>query len=675
MIAHLSQSMLDIWSTLAASKDKSTGMSYRSFEDERRLTSAISSMAYDHTGIATAMLVDGFYKDHVSARYFSLNDMLKPSDHVKWIIDQTEQLGALLGSFEVQQAFAGFKNSITKALSHYDVVLEGRYPELLADDESMGSLRMSALRSMKELELSQFLRGEADPSSKPAYMTEIWKWFNINSLLAAATTMPSGVSVHMIGTTDSFSTYFVFLVKNGGNLYILSDTVKDAHPLQGPMRRCPDRQYESRVEKNWFPYELADVAFNEEEERYFKTSSQARDLVTYQVDWRPLSPINELEPEVTIWLSMMYALIIERFWGEDVQVDELSYTGEMLVKPETLLEKASQANMPVLKDTRILVANLDQDSVRPGNATDDEIGTTVNHTHAWLEDRYGHLVDQKVLNLAGSPDAAKIGLYKSGQIAVVEEEGPDENRLKLQTVHSYPATRFGTAKEIEQDRKFLARANLADAIKILAKAEYEERKDEITEWFERSVRANKETLLSYIAAKAIWVYDGENTGRENTTRDNHASCRTRDGALFHRFMGMVEMGQEHGWWKAVTLYPWTGSKVKCNVTGAAASYLVGFTPANAQELALVAGCEVSELPDVLKHWDVRHAKSPNQILNRVDPMAWRLEDPWTAMRFSVTLALSKRGLAKVLAEGKLPPLNIATDEDMEGSSGIVSIRW
>lgn len=674
MIKDIATEMLALWKEFSDIDDKSTGMNYRTWEEHDLIAKATSSLAYDPSGISTAMLVEDFHTRHLNARNFSITDILSPSDHVQWLLQKTQKLSSLFSDEITQESFAGVKDSIRAALGHYEVDINERYESLLANNPFLGSLRVSALRNTYELQLDQFLRGEPDTTSRPVFIKQVWKWWSINSLLAAALSMPNGVSLHLIATPKIFESYFVFLIRNGGNLYILSDIEKEDHPLQSGMRRHPDRQMSDRIARAWFPYELVDVAFDEEYTHMYQKASETKALVAYQKEWIELSPINELEPEVTVWLSMMFTLIIKRFWGENVQADELSYTGEMLVRSESLLERASKANLPVLKDTALQAVSITRESIQIGVATEAELGQTYELTQSWMEDRYGHQVSEESLNLTTAPGATPVlSLNYSGRVVVMDDTlEKDRTSVKVFDGLGYPLTRFAKASELENDRKFIARAAYAVSIQKLAEDEFERRKDEVAQWFRNAAWKNKENLLSYAGNGEIWVKD-VTIGREGTMKGNRSRCRSLEGQHFHQFMDHCEVGETHGWYGATRLFTEHTNKIRCNVTDAQASYLYAFTPANAKELALVAGCEISELPDVLQNWDLRRTHTGNQKLNRQDPMSWKTEDPWIAMNFIVVIALSKRGLAQVKKNAKLPPLNIASEQDMKGAGVIISI--
>jgi len=91
------------------------------------------------------------------------------------------------------------------------------------------------------------------------------------------------------------------------------------------------------------------------------------------------------------------------------------------------------------------------------------------------------------------------------------------------------------------------------------------------------------------------------------------------------------------------------------VTGAAATFGVIFFPANRHELALLARCEVADLPDVLQHWSLRQPYTGNSILDRIDPLVWALSDPWTKLDMRVVMPLSKRAMANILKQPIVEP--------------------
>lgn len=80
----------------------------------------------------------------------------------------------------------------------------------------------------------------------------------------------------------------------------------------------------------------------------------------------------------------------------------------------------------------------------------------------------------------------------------------------------------------------------------------------------------------------------------------------------------------------------------CYISRATWSWLFEITPETAEQLAYLCGVRVQELPDVLQHWSQRRPETRNHLLNRVDPMAWQVRNPWVHLRFKIVLFVGQR---------------------------------
>lgn len=96
---------------------------------------------------------------------------------------------------------------------------------------------------------------------------------------------------------------------------------------------------------------------------------------------------------------------------------------------------------------------------------------------------------------------------------------------------------------------------------------------------------------------------------------------------------------------------------RCYLTDARSSWKMQFTPGSPDDLTLMVGTTVEELPVYLRHWSP--ADDPyvgNHILNRIDPIEWILDSPWDQMSFGVDIYLSKRGRSALIKKYKRPEL-------------------
>ena len=80
-----------------------------------------------------------------------------------------------------------------------------------------------------------------------------------------------------------------------------------------------------------------------------------------------------------------------------------------------------------------------------------------------------------------------------------------------------------------------------------------------------------------------------------------------------------------------------------------------FRPKTAEALAILCGCDVSALPDVLQHWTQADLYEGNPILDRIDPMGWVVENPWRNLGLDVAIYLSKRAYNQLRKGLDLPP--------------------
>lgn len=364
---------------------------------------------------------------------------------------------------------------------------------------------------------------------------------------------------------------------------------------------------------------------------------------------------------------MMLNLIVERFWNEGYRAPALTYTGEMIKIATPLLEAAREANLPVPQYTALEMAPLTVADIRSGGFVDGECGEVIEGLNVWLEQRYGHLVGDELLNLIvenkeqlaqeivngelGNVRAAKeldgTAIYHNGVI-----------RMQAIKVDAVKATSFGTREDLERDRKFIARSNYATSINFLASQEFEIRHHEVIAWVRDRVMGNMGTILPMFCQDEIWVPcaqrntfdDGAESPRDTktsrrlfmTTYDisNLSTSRERIASSSNsKSIGRLAFGGTK-----------IGSRYQCFQSEAGASWLIKFWPETTEELALLCGCMIADLPDVLQHWTLFRKYIGNSILDRIDPLAWKVRDPWIKLQFQMSFFVSKSRMKAIRAE-------------------------
>ena len=273
-------------------------------------------------------------------------------------------------------------------------------------------------------------------------------------------------------------------------------------------------------------------------------------------------------------------------------------------------------------------------------------------TNMWLEERYSVTVDKGILNQwAEDHDVVKMlpDLSRSRHPDKRAEENALAVRVETHSrreihemaswnqpngyrIKTFTNSMLGTREELEKDRAYIGRYNLAMHIQREAEREYEDRRREISRWYSSHVRAN----LEYLAVQAALEHMRLESGGRRRDEIVHFA-----GALDEKWyltLSGVTLGSHSG----------VGSHYQCAINDTRASWKARFTPETADDLATLCGVEKTSLPDVLQHWS-RETRSPgNQILNRIDPVQWAVRNPWEKLPLIVDLNLSKRALNKLV---------------------------
>lgn len=650
---------LALWQEVTGLDPAASSMTISQWRLRETFDELNEAIKLDPTQVTAILLLAHFAESYLAGREVSFLELLKNPAGVRAKLEKPAALQDLLGLPNVLQAREEYVEAVRAAVENYGAHEREGVLKLLALPHELAVLRRDALRSMESLTVHQFLKGQPEPEHiKPVYNKAVHQFWNINSLLASATRMPSGVSLNLIRHPQALQSYFCFVVRNGANLFVVTDVPDDAHPLHAAMARRPDRDLDRRARRNWFPYDLLNLEYDEDSDRLFEAQTKVRDIVAYQNDALPLVQISELQPPVLVWLTMMFDLLVERFWHEGWQAPQLSYTAEMLKSNPLMVAAETSDLLPAINYTPIALAPLTRADVMASGVTEAEVGDMCDHPHAWMEERYASQVPDSVLNLLAPPEAQML-LGENGDVESIATKTyrsvPADMRGSLREgrreLDKVDATTFGSREKLQADRKFIARANYATHISVLAHREYENRKDEVRGWFQERVAANLDTILTWAGNTDLWVDEGLGGGFSGYERGagpqfcgtdaagrnfvEHYSAEDRDRAS--QYIGIFTVGQ-----RSYQRYP------NCVVNDTKASQFVVFSPANAHELALLAGCEVADLPDVLQHWSLARPYRGNSILDRIDPMVWRAKNPWLKLHLRVRIPLSKRALAKLL---------------------------
>ncbi len=649
------------------------------------------ALELDPTEITGNLIFQYVASEYFKDRSFSVQELLENPAQVTDYLTKSASLLNYLSRDEIKTISREFSANVSKALESYgatgeDVLSHVREPHRLA------LLRRDAFRTLKNLSVHQFLAGSPEkPEVKPVYGKQVYRWDNINSMLKALVSMPSGVTVNLIShPTDPYRSYFAFALRNGGNLFVFTDKEKTPHPLAEDLTRRPDKVLAAREARNWFPYELMGMTVNDDG-KVFVQPIESMELVAYQSSVRPLKNLSSLKAPSVIWLAMMLDLIMEKFWDQGFQAPELSYTGEMVKVNTPLIEEATSRGLAVAGYKPLSLPEIELIDIKSGHGPanpafglsaepkfpNPEQASDLHKTSStgnWMEDRYGHLVTKDVLNLVASPiDCLALSFDGTGPAHAGKPAGQmmnlDARNIRKHSsflsgrdyaeqvqLDSLDSTSFGTAQEIQNDRLFLARSNYAKLIQKHADDEFSARKKEVLDWFSSRVRANQENLLRLMADKELLIQCPKH--EEHGDRADSWAGEV-NGVYSRRLMERFSIVGEDEWRKRhLNFYPSKGAVVfrglgyknnapTCFQTSAPSSVVVKFVPETTEDLAFLAGVALSDLPDVLQHWGLRKRYVGNHLLRRVDPMEWQCENPWRNLTFLCVFFFSTRAINKL----------------------------
>ena len=628
------------------------------------------ALELDPEGFSAVLLLNSFRQDFFGSCGLSISDILSNPNYPAFI-EKCKELETLLNDDAVTIPLQQFISSLTAAIREMDAE-KSAVTEMFADKAYMGILRRDALRAMKELHFHQFFQGET-ATDHLKYQPDIHMFFNMNSLIQCAWNSEDGVSINLIKDAVDTSSYFAFVAKNGGNLSVLTDKPYSAHPLQKYMTRRPEKAFTSRVYRNHFPYGLLDLTVDYK--GYLWPGRGG--MVPLQTKPVKIGSVAEMEPDEVIWTIMMFSQIDAKLYKENYHCKELSYTSHMLEDP-TAYDGLQGSSMLMVRDYKPLRApilkmeDLEQDSQYTQHGFNEDRDGVFADT-MWFYDRYKTNVPENVLN-GLLPDEDKRLFLLPGNVSYIasgEEINRDfygnetlidpkkawyEQRIKgAYQLHKMTGDEFGTAEELQADYRWYARYNAIQALTQQAQEEFDREHKALEEWVNARMKAN----LERIATDVVLWSDAKERG-EDISHPGKISMAS-----------MQDFSREHGYWNFTSPYHvYARSKgnrwhqehplenlslARCQFEDAPCCYLLKAFATTAEDLAYLTGCEsVQDLPELLQHWrngqytngDFRRYYG-NPILARIDPLAWKFENPWLDLRFGLVIGVGKKFVSKI----------------------------
>lgn len=654
--------ILDLWAKLKGFNPDDKSGSYRDWMLRNEMGILARAQELDPTDALTLMLLDERVEENAAAAKFTVADILDRREAVEARVATSARLRELLRTSGMPEMRANLRLRATAALHQYGAGGREDVAGIIGGRGSIADLWYNALHAMDSaLETHQFLHGEPD-TARPLYQTHVLGFWSVNDMLRICSAMPSGISLCMVRDSDAVHSFFCFAIRNGGTLTVVTDRTKQAHPLQNRMSRKPERTLDARMAKAYFPYELLEIQYQVDEDGDIVGLNVPRQegVVPAQQRAFRLRAIKDLGAQEVVWATFMIALLSKRFFDEDVRLPSLSYTGEMVSLPRLIEAVADRAGLPVpvgaympLEAAPITSAALDTEAV----LRDADVRSST-YQNAWMEERYRHLVDDSLIDQEAAPDKARLWLMRDGTAKLGDEDrdwgtcsawASRGMEGRVAQLERFDLTGFGSAERVLADRVWIARHNQAKAIGVLAKREYDARRDEVFAWWRGAVEANRKALLDAAVTGTFPVHSdrfadlpvtGFKVGPRGTRDILRVSAFDPDEVNYDLIgEGVTRLGRQVTRKDSQGRERGTG-RYRCAVTDRPAGTLAVFRPENADDLAAMAGCAVDGLPDVLRHWQHRQAYAGNHILERIDPLEWAATNPWSKLTLRVAAFLS-----------------------------------
>jgi hypothetical protein len=667
-------------------------------------------LSMDPTGFSTVLQVGSFLEQEVRDTKVPLTEYLQPTGALDVLAGRARAIAAIMAEPDVLLQHNEFNRQIAAAAAHYAPARAGELATYLAKPDVAVALRVASQLSVRDaLHVVQLRDGEPGGVA-PKLLTHLYVCHSASDLVRALPALPSSIGMVMFITgTSDYQLHFGIFVVDGERIFLYRDKPDAVHPLQGEMRRRPERQLAERIGKNIFPYELAGIEWCDGEARFKRTTSDAKDLVTSSFtspNLYPLVPLSDLDADCLIWAALVFDLIKTRVFLQRMQCDRLSYVGRatrVTGAPSLAAPAATTATgLPVPMDMRPV-----QHQLRLADLTAPDAKALGNASgrHDWLINLFEPDLVEDLLDLAPhygflpslpaptDPSAHDVIPMRVGQHHVIRTG--NAILLSPEPQHDflgrYPRARslrvqnpdaIGTLEQLAADRHFIARYNQAVQTDVLLRERFEATQHQINHqlltranellpgWLERLRHDDCWLLPRYLPMRDVCpdlhFPRGLVVQRRPCIRQELVSTLTtpaRDGYRSVRrerkysdlltgtgTLGNIAVGRDLD---DTPHYHGQRGNMRCVINRSKATYVVGWTVNNWQALAELLDWSPDLMPPLLRGWQTADEYIGNQILDRVDPADWVIKHP-IDLPIRFTVLLSRKAYRALTGRHDLP---------------------
>jgi len=627
------------------------------FSELRDYDNQISlALELDDTNLTAILILDNVLKQYLENKSINLSEIAGSRSNVLKFLVEYQNLNDALHAPEIESLVKDFQDGIATSLNNVQC-LTPSVAELISNRFMLAEIRLAALKSNRDLKVFKFSSGNNDATDF-VFFKEVRQYFDVNILLqlAANPHFPNSISLHLIRdvVNEEFS-YFVFLIKNGDNVYLVADNPDLPSPdyKNRGRSRSISRKFSARIDAHYFPYSFMNVEFNKKTALYEIKNFYSTDLVPADQS-NIVGRLNEMDAESIVWVYMLFWLFKQKFFADEPIQLEQSYTGAMIrtgiesPKVSNAIIKAYPA-LNVQSLTTSLLTNSNPEIVKQWKYEP-------THQNQWMEDRYADKIKNtdRILNYVEVPALPDDYNVKTGNIIQHHKKDTDsffgQDKLEVAIpLRGVSVTDMGSAQTLEQNRIFFARLSQARSIQVLAQQEFNATRKSVFAWYFSQVVQNISELKRAIATETfmcnVSVHNSYSPDRPSMADsfDSHMELRN--------IFVLLPIEKRRGWYddEQVVLLGGGDRFRQCYFTNGQASYVAKFYVRDSDSIARVCNLSVSDLPDVLQHVRGVDRYIGNSILSRIDPLD-NLKNPWNKLDYSIEIALSKRALNAIRKE-------------------------
>lgn len=596
------------------------------------------SVNYDPSLITTLIFLRQSIKCFLMEKNFNYLSIIENEDIFK-SLNSYKEIYLSVNSKENNELIEEFKNDIKEKVNFYkNNQINNSFEELLNNELNLSEIKLKALSHLKNMQEFQFYKGLFSNSKDDLkFFPFLYQFDNIHSLIGSLcnTNSETLITISLIKDkiTDNDS-YFAFGIKNGQNIYVLTDKEKTSHPREKYMRRSRGRDFVNRVEMNMFPYEDVlnfDINYKNSAKFYNDNKEKLIELSNKPMKIKHLSEVNDLS---FIWIIMMFDIIKENYFTNTKTLSEISYTGKMVF--DKTAQKLNTKSLRIYEENSFELKPIENEKVSYEIMINDwDIKPTgINN---WIENKFKNDINLEDLNLVdlndNSTNLKTITLKTNTTMNVFNQDSQDV------LLESFKMTEFGTEKELKKTQKWIARYNQALNIERLNQLHFFDNKERIINWYKNKINENLENILEYIARNELIVT--EKYYPENSHFATIDKLLERRHNILNSYMAK-DMD-------CYSLYPQFSisklndgkylSQVEENKNP---SLVFIFRPINAESLLKLCNVDFNDLPEELQNWTQLNVYTGNAILNNVDPMEWVVKNYWNKLKLSFSIYLTKK---------------------------------